>query len=264
MPAESAKDPTKRFSGLENLYARHRPSYPADAIDFIVRRCGLDASTTLVDIGCGTGISTRLFSERGIPTIAIEPNDDMRAKAETEPLAAGARPPVYRKGTGEATGLPNGEAAAVLAAQAFHWFDAAAAFREFHRILRPGGHAALMWNERDSSDPFTDAYGKVIRSVPGAASVEGPRGKAGEAIFHTPYFVGADLTRFTNTQELDEDGLVGRSLSASYAPKEPGAVAAFVDALRNVFATYHCDGKVLIRYVTSVYTGQVALRSASA
>jgi hypothetical protein len=104
----------------------------------------------------------------------------------------------------------------------------------------------------------------VIRSVPGAASVEGPRGQAGEAIFHTPYFVDADLTRFANTQELDDDGLIGRSLSASYAPKEPAAVAAFVDALRKVFATYHCDGKVLIRYVTSVYTGRVAPRIASA
>jgi len=263
MSRESTSDPTRRFSGLENLYARHRPSYPADAIDFIVRRCGLDATTTLVDVGCGTGISTRLFAERGIPTIGIEPNDAMRAKAEAEPPATGV-PPVYRKGTGEATGLSDGAAAAVLAAQAFHWFDAAAAFREFRRILRPGGHAVLMWNERDSADPFTDAYGQVIRSVPGAASVEGPRGKSGEAIFHTPYFVDADLTRFKNAQEVDEDGLVGRSLSASYAPKEPAAVAVFVDALRGVFARYQRSEKVLIRYVTSVYSGRAAPRGESA
>jgi len=188
----------------------------------------------------------------------------MRAKAEAEPAVAGAQLPVYRQGSAEATALPDGMAAAVLAAQAFHWFDASAAFREFQRILRPGGHAVLMWNERDSSDPFTDAYGKVIRSAPGAAAVEGPRGKAGEAIFHTSYFADAELKRFTNTQELDEDGLIGRSLSASYAPKEPAAVATFVDALRKVFETHQRNRKVLIHYVTSVYSGRAAPRAESA
>jgi hypothetical protein len=63
---------------------------------------------------------------------------------------------------------------------------------------------------------------------------------------------------------LDEDGLIGRSLSASYAPKEPTAVAAFIDALRKVFASNQRNGKVLVRYVTSVYSGRAAPRTESA
>jgi SAM-dependent methyltransferase len=264
MADRTGERPTERFSGLEDLYARHRPSYPTDAVDFIIRRCGLNASTTLVDVGCGTGISTRLFAARGIPAIGIEPNDDMRAKAEAEPSPAGSPAPVYRKGTAEATGLPPGTAAAVLAAQAFHWFDPPGAFREFQRILRPDGHAVLMWNERDNSDPFTAAYSAVIRSRPEAAKVEGPRGKAGEAIFHTPLFVSTELTRFTNTQEVDEEGLIGRSRSASYAPRDPAALAVFTQALRDVFAKYRRDGRIVIHYVTSVYSGRAAARPGSA
>jgi SAM-dependent methyltransferase len=247
---------TGRFSGLEDLYARHRPSYPAEAVDYIVRRCGLNGTTTLVDIGCGTGISTRLFAERGIPVIGVEPNDSMRAKAEAEPASSGGPSPDYRKGTAEATGLAAGSVAAVLAAQAFHWFNAVAALSEFHRVLRPGGHAVLMWNERDRSDSFTAAYGAVVRSVPGAAAVEVPRGRAGEAILHSPLFTDADLTTFTNSQELDEEGLIGRSLSASYAPREPLAVATFTAALREVFRAHQQEGRVVLRYVTSVYVGR--------
>src|SRR5947209_4205256 len=115
----SQHDPTGRFSGLEDLYARHRPSYPAEAIDFIVRHCGLDGTTLLVDVGCGTGISTRLFSARGVPVVGVEPNDAMRSKAAAELVLPGGSPPVYRPGTAEATGLPDACAAAVLAAQAF-------------------------------------------------------------------------------------------------------------------------------------------------
>jgi SAM-dependent methyltransferase len=252
----SKANPTGRFAGLADLYARCRPGYPDEAIDFIVTRCGLSPAAPLVDVGCGTGISSRLFAARGVPVVGVEPNDEMRARAEAVPPPAGGPPPVYRPGRGEATGLPDGCAAAVLAAQAFHWFDADAALREFHRVLRPGGWAALMWNERDESDPFTAAYGAVIRTAKETAAVEGPRGRAGEPLLHSPLFEGASRTAFRNEQELDEEGLLGRSFSASYAPRDPAEAARFADALRAVFQTWQRGGKAALRYKTAVYLGR--------
>jgi SAM-dependent methyltransferase len=252
----SEHKPTERFSGLEDLYARHRPSYPAEAVDFIVQRCGLDRKTTLIDVGCGTGISTRLFAERGIPVIGIEPNASMRQKAESAALPPGALAPIYRAGTGESTGLPDQSAAAVLAAQAFHWFDAPGALREFHRILRPDSWVALVWNERDESDPCTADYGAIIRSWPYAATVEGPRARAGEALLASPLFTEGSLTTFTNTQTVGEDGMIGRALSASYAPRDAAAREATKEALRRVFAAHQRDGVAALRYATSVYVGR--------
>src|SRR5436305_13648679 len=75
--------PTTRFSGRADLYARHRPDYPAAARDFLIGRCGLGApGALLVDVGCGTGISARLFAARGVRVVGVEPNEDMRALAE--------------------------------------------------------------------------------------------------------------------------------------------------------------------------------------
>jgi SAM-dependent methyltransferase len=246
--------PTERFSGLSDLYSRHRPTYPAAALDLIQARCGLGPGALLVDVGCGTGISTRLFAARGARVIGIEPNDDMRARAEAVPAPDGGPAPEYRQGTAEATGLPDAcAAAAVLAAQAFHWFDAPAALREFRRILRPGGHVALVWNERDESDACTAAYGAVVRTGTDAAAVEVNRGRAGEALLHSPLFEAGECTTFRNEQELDEEGLLGRAFSASYAPREPAEVTAFTQRLREVFAAHQRDGGVVLRYVTSVY-----------
>jgi SAM-dependent methyltransferase len=245
--------PTERFSGLSDLYARHRPTYPAAALDFIQARCGLGPGTLLVDVGCGTGISTRLFAARGVRVIGIDPNDDMRARAEATPPPGGGPAPEYRKGTAEATGLPDGCAAAVLAAQAFHWFDAPAALRELRRVLRPGGHVALLWNEADEEDACAAAFGAVLRTGPDAAAVAGRRRGAGEALLHSALFEAGQCVTFPNEQELDEEGLLGRAFSASYAPREPAAVAAFTQRLREVFATYQRDGRVVLRYVTSVY-----------
>jgi SAM-dependent methyltransferase len=243
--------PTERFSGLSDLYARHRPTYPAAALDFIQARCGLGPDTLLVDVGCGTGISTRLFAARGVRVIGVEPNDDMRARAEA--TAAGGPAPEYRKGTAEATGLPGGCAAAVLAAQAFHWFDAPAALREFRRVLRPGGHVALAGYERDEEDACTAAYGAVLRTGPEAAAVEGKRGRSGEALLQSPLFEAGECAAFRHEQEADEECLLGRALSASYAPREPAAVAAFTRRLRAVFAAHQREGQVVLRYVTTVY-----------
>ena len=243
--------PTERFSGLSDLYSRHRPTYPTAALDFIQARCGLGPGTLLVDVGCGTGISSRLFAARAVPVVGIEPNDDMRAQAEATPPEGGPAPE-YRKGTAETTGLPDGCATAVLAAQAFHWFDAPAALAEFRRVLRPGGHVALVWNDCDTDDLCTAAYKAAVGTWPGAGG-GGEYTLSSDALYRSPLFEAAECVPFRNEQELDEEGLLGRAFSASYAPREPAAVAVFTRRLREVFAARQQDGKVTLRYVTSVY-----------
>jgi SAM-dependent methyltransferase len=252
----SDKKPLSRFTGLADVYARARPSYPQEAIDWIATHCALTPPAVLVDVGCGTGISSRLFAERGVQVIGIEPNAEMRARAEAEPLSTHAAVLTFHDGRAEQTGLPDSIADAVLAAQAFHWFETEAALQEFHRVLLPLGWTILMWNERDESDAFTAAYGAVIRSAPEAASVEIPRGRAGEALLSSPLFDESKRVVFKNSQELDEEGLLGRAFSASYAPREAAEAEAFAKALRDVHQKYMQDGKVIIRYETSVYVGR--------
>jgi SAM-dependent methyltransferase len=252
----STYNPTVRFSGLADNYAKYRPNYPAAAVDFILAHCGLDPGSLLVDMGCGTGISSRLFAERGLKVIGIDPNDEMRRRAEQSNSPTGRLSLQYRNGTAEATGLPDASADAVLAAQAFHWFKPEPTLREFQRILRPGGWVVLMWNERDETDPCTADYGRVIRSAPDAAAVEGPRGLAGRVLLDCPLFADAARFPFTHEQTLDEDGLLGRAFSASYAPRDPAAVRAFTNGLHEVFARRQRDGVVALRYETSVYVAR--------
>jgi trans-aconitate methyltransferase len=77
---------------MAGLYARCRPSYPAEAVEYVVSRCGLGPRSPLVDVGCGTGISSRLFAARGVPVLGLEPNADMRTQAEAEPAPPGSPP----------------------------------------------------------------------------------------------------------------------------------------------------------------------------
>lgn len=249
-------NPLERFTGRAQCYARYRPDYPGAALDFLYARCGLHPGAVVVDVGAGTGISSRLLAERGLHVIAVEPNDDMRRQAESRQAAAKGGDIDYRQGRGEATGLPDACADAVTCFQAFHWLDPAQALPEFHRILKPRCWAALVWNERDETDPFTHAYGEIVRTFPNALSLEGARQRAGQAFIAHPLFVDQEVTRFAHMQEMDEEQMIGRAFSVSYAPQEPEEARRARERLHELFAQYQAAGAVVLRYHTSVYTGR--------
>ncbi|HYC08240.1 MAG TPA: class I SAM-dependent methyltransferase [Steroidobacteraceae bacterium] len=135
------------FTGLAADYAKFRPGYApqvAGGILALVPRApaGADAA----DVGAGTGIWTRMLAERGLRSVvAVEPNDDMRAQGTATSAGTGIR---WRKGSAEATGLDAGSVDLVTMASSFHWADFERACAEFHRILRPGGVFAALWNPR--------------------------------------------------------------------------------------------------------------------
>jgi SAM-dependent methyltransferase len=245
------RDPTARFTGLAEVYAQGRPGYPPEAVDFVLATCHLGSGSVVVDVGCGTGISSRLFAARGLRVIGIEPNADMRARASAERGSVVE----YHDGRAEATGLPQESADAVLSAQAFHWFEPEPALREFHRILRPPGWVVLLWNARDREDPFTRRYAEIVERLPDARRSDAISLKA-EDLTRGGLFHEARVRRFPNGQVLDEDGLVVRALSSSYAPREREGREAYVEAIRSLFRTFVHDGHVTLRYHTLVYVAR--------
>lgn len=133
------------FTKLAQAYA-NRPAYAAAIIDLLIARVRKDKPEPVVaDVGAGTGKLTEMLSAAALTGFAVEPNEAMRAEGEKLDL----RGFTWRGGSAEATGLDGGSVDLVTMASAFHWADARRALEEFHRILRPGGWLALLWNPRD-------------------------------------------------------------------------------------------------------------------
>jgi len=220
-----------RFSNLTGAYVAARPSYPIEAIDAIVAGLGDPASLVVADLGAGTGISSRLIASCGPRVLAIEPNAKMRAAAEPDPRVD------WIDGTAEATTLAPASVDAVVACQAWHWVDHPAGVVEARRILRPGGCMVAVYNERDESDPFTAAYGDIVRRFALEATEE-MRANALEA------FAAIDPPRtqrfaFRNHQDLDRAGVHQRATSSSYLPQSGAACDAMhaaIDELLDRFA----------------------------
>src|SRR5262245_19448110 len=93
-------DPRERFTQTADRYDRYRPSYPGALIDWIIKTAGLSPGAPVADIGCGTGISSRLFAAQGYEVIGIDPNQETLSRARQ--AGGGAR---YLCGEASATGL---------------------------------------------------------------------------------------------------------------------------------------------------------------
>ena len=154
--------PTERFTSRVETYIKYRPTYPAAVIDLLRSECGLTADAIVADVGSGTGILSELVLKNGNEVIGVEPNQAMRLAAE-HLLSSYPR---FRsvEGSAEASTLPAASVDLITAGQAFHWFDATAARREFARILKPNGSVALIWNDRQlDSTEFLRGYEALLR-----------------------------------------------------------------------------------------------------
>ena len=130
----------QRFEGLADGYDLNRPAPPAVVADVLCRYAGMAQPRLVVDIGCGTGLSTRLWLGRAASVIGIEPCNDMRRRArEATAGLPGGEAVSLREGPSEATGVADGCAEIVTCSQSLHWMEPAPTFAEVARILRPGG-----------------------------------------------------------------------------------------------------------------------------
>ena len=250
-------DPTGRFSSRVDAYVRFRPGYPAELVPLLEGAGTLRPDDRVADLGFGTGKLAERFVERGYALDAVEPNDEMRtagADLVPSPLCT------VHSGRAEATGLAAGSIGLATAAQAFHWFDVDATLAELGRILAPGGRVALIWNVRDEgASPFMseyeallDRHGTDYRNV-GAHGVD-------DAVRRRLFgAAGGRFDRLPNRQRLDRAGLLGRVLSASYAP-EPGKPGheAMVEALDALYLRHRKDDAVELLYRTEIYHGEFA------
>jgi SAM-dependent methyltransferase len=233
--------PVERFSDRACDYAAGRPSYPDAAFDALFE--GTDpALLTAVDLGAGTGISSRLLAARVALVIAVEPNAAMREQAE--PMA-NLR---WSSGTAEETGLDSASCDIVCAFQAFHWFN-----YQMVRILRPGGRAAIVYNERDETNSFTAAYGALVRRY--ATDDTEKRRSDGRTEFESfPEWKDVRIAEIRNVQILDRERLHARARSTSYVPHEGPASETLHREIDALFDQHAADGNVEMLLKTIVTT----------
>ena len=155
MTSEESRQRRRSLSFGEEAaaYERGRPSYPPEAIDWLLSPDARD----VLDLGAGTGKLTIRLVERGLHVVAVDPIPEM-----LELLSASLPDTTALLGTAEEIPLPDDSVDSVLVAQAWHWFDPERAVKEVARVLRPGGRLGLVWNTRDERLGWVRDLGRIV------------------------------------------------------------------------------------------------------
>jgi len=249
--------PTDKFTDKAEVYAKYRPSYPHEYIEYLITEAGLNEDGIIADIGSGTGILSRQLIERGFTVIGVEPNDDMRSVAE-QSLKLDSRF-ISIKATAESTSINDNSLDLVTVAQAFHWFDKKNFKLECQRILKQDAKVALVWNSRDGSSDINKESAEVCQKY--CSNFKGFSGGIEETpVAYQQFFKDGkyDFKSFRNDLQFDFNGFLGRYLSASYSPKKTDKeYNLFIAALSNLFEKYSKNEKVIIPNNTRSYLGKV-------
>lgn len=130
----------ERFTGFADTYDRYRPSPPPALSDFLTQIIHMSVPDLVVDLGCGTGLSTRFWASRARQVIGVDPTADMLTYAAWR---TGASNVSYIFSYGHQVALKSGRADIVTCSQSLHWMDPRLTLPEVVRLLRPGGVFAV-------------------------------------------------------------------------------------------------------------------------
>jgi SAM-dependent methyltransferase len=212
------------FSSASKAYTRGRPDYPLALDAWLRGAVGLGSGRTVIDLGAGTGKFVPRLLATGAAVIAVEPVDAMRAELVATHLRVDAR-------AGTATSIPLADASvdAVVCAQAFPWFATRDALAEIHRVLRPHGVLAMIWNVRDETVSWVRRMTDVLAEYEGDV----PRFHRGtwRDVFPATGFGPLEEARFPHEHRgTVDDVFIDRAMSVSFIAALPEAERATVRA----------------------------------
>ena len=209
------------FGAEAAAYERGRPSYPPEAIDWLLPAGAVD----VLDLGAGTGKLTTRLVERGLKVVAVDPIPEM-----LEVLSSSLPDVPALLGTAEEIPLPDNSVDAVLVAQAWHWFDPERAVKEVARVLRPGGRLGLVWNTRDERLGWVKELGEIIGHE---------HNPFNEQVELSEPFTDVERRHVEWTSYLTPQALIDLVASRSYCITSPADVRTrTLDRVRTLLATH--------------------------
>ena len=246
MDFEDCQEPRLSFGNAAGLYDRVRPGYPQEAVRWILEPAG-PAPLRVVDLGAGTGILTRVLLSLGHTVIPVEPDPEMRAQMIA--VTPGTMP---LDGCAESIPVPDGSVDAVLAGQAYHWFDVERAHPEIARTLRPGGVFGPIWNDRDENVSWLAELSLIANGLAGRHGNPQPDPSSVE-----PWFAPVEQATFRHSTSHTVESLVELITSRSYYLTAPPERQAKIRSAVRTLASDHPDleghSEFDLPYLTKAY-----------
>ena len=204
------------FSSAAELYQQVRPHYPQEIVPWLQQQLNIAENSHVVDLGSGTGKFLPYLIPTQAKITAVEPVTEMLQQLQQKYSA-------IESIQASSDQLPFEDASidTIICAQSFHWFANAETRNELHRVLKPSGHLALIWNQRDIKVNWVNALAEEIAMY----EADTPRYHSGawkQVFAERQQFQLKDLTTFRLLHQGSVEQVVSkRLLSTSFIAALP-------------------------------------------
>ncbi|MGC3818749.1 class I SAM-dependent methyltransferase [Acinetobacter sp. G11] len=242
----------KGFSSAAELYQQVRPSYPQDIVHWLRDQLQLDEQSQVVDLGAGTGKFLPYLKRLTSHIIAIEPIQAMLAQLQH------AYPGIQTlQASSESLPLTAHSIDAVICAQSFHWFANLESLRQIHQALKPSGHLALIWNQRDVQVDWVKALADRIQPLEGNT----PRYHSGQwkkvfeqqALFQLANTETFQQQHVGTVEQVVSKRLLSTSFIATMSAQEQQQLKAEFEQIVLEYTGKHPQDEIAFPYVTYAY-----------
>lgn len=254
MPYQIKMNYINRFSGKSEIYSKARPKYAEGLFQHLKDMPEINQQSIFADIGSGTGIFTRQLLDCGYKVYAVEPNDDMRKKAEEELFQN--KNFVSVNGSADSTGLNENSVDFITAAQSFHWFEPELFKKECRRILKPDGKVIIVYNFRNENAACNKALAQLQHKY--NSDFRGFSSGMNEEKCIAFFGGNCSIYRTDNTQYYDAQGYIDRIMSSSYSPNKGSEVFnEYLKEVIEIFNKFSYEDQIAIPTDTVAYIGNV-------
>ncbi|MCH7306134.1 class I SAM-dependent methyltransferase [Acinetobacter sp. NIPH 1869] len=242
----------KGFSLGAELYQQVRPSYPQEIAVWLQDRLQIDESSTVVDLGAGTGKFLPYLIQTQAKVIAVEPVTEMLQQLQQ------AYPTVdcLQAFSSE---LPFADASmdAILCAQSFHWFANIETLSEMHRVLKPSGHLGLIWNQRDTAVDWVKALADEIAPLEGDTpryhSEQWKQAFEGQSLFKLDGLTTFQQAHQGTVEQVVSKRLLSTSFIAAMPSREQQQLKAKFEQIVFDFTGLTAQDQISFPYTTFAY-----------
>jgi ubiquinone/menaquinone biosynthesis C-methylase UbiE len=144
-----------RFGRLSTAYDAARREFPSETVAYVIRN-QVGKNPFVLDLACGTGISTRQLAASGVEVVGCDVDPLMVRYA----IGRGSARACYVIGRAESIPFKDASFDAVTSFCGYHWFDPARAVPEIARVLRPDGRIAIA--NMTGGDGLYDDFRKLV------------------------------------------------------------------------------------------------------
>lgn len=242
------------YQGKSSFYKEGRLGYSEGLLELISQL--IPPSSSIADIGSGTGIFSAALLEQGYKVYCVEPSASLQQQAEALLSQCDRFIPVLA--SAESTSLAEQSVEAITVASAYHWFEQEQFLRECQRIIKPNGYIFLIYNIRKSDDLLSLEQKQICqRYCPDFSSFHHGADKTREncsAFFQE----GWQEALFPHDLTYSKEQFLSRCLSSSYSPPQSHPdYPAYRQALEKLIEKHAENELITVHNYTACWYGKV-------